>query len=74
MTAIEPVRERGHEGGVIQAVWAVLADMEDRQSLIPVHEEDREYDVGCVVCLLRKNGYLRLAQLVAGSGPDGGHA
>lgn len=63
--------EPGHERAVGLAVEAVLADMEDRRSLIPVHDDDGEYKPHCASCLLKKNGYPRLAKLLTDAGPDG---
>jgi hypothetical protein len=63
MAAAEP----GHARAVALAAEAVLADMEDRHSLIPVADDGPV----CTSCVLRANGYPRLAQLLAEAGPDG---
>jgi hypothetical protein len=63
MAAAEP----GHARAVALAAEAVLADMEDRQSLIPVADDESV----CPSCLLKENGYPRLAQLLADAGLDG---
>jgi hypothetical protein len=65
-------KHSGHPGnggnryrqGVQHAATAVLADLDARSSLIPVNDSDDEYDEGCWCCLLRKNGYPRLAEVV----------
>jgi hypothetical protein len=62
--------EPGHERAILLATHAVINDMEDRRSLIPVHEDDDEYKPHCASCLLKKNGYPRLAQLLADTGED----
>ena len=66
MAAAEP----GHGRAVALAVEAVLADLADRQSLIPVADDESV----CLGCLLKENGYPRLAQLLADAGPDGEQA
>lgn len=69
LASVEP----GHGRAVALAVEAVLADLIDRQSLIPAGDGDG-YDQDCPGCLLKKNGYPRLAQLFAGAAPDGEQA
>jgi hypothetical protein len=67
MAAAEP----GHDRAVALAAEAVIADMADRQSLIPITDDDSGYHPRCPGCLLKKNGYPRLARLLADTGPDG---
>jgi hypothetical protein len=64
----------GHWRSIRLAVESAMVDMEARQSLIRVDEDDSEYEQHCVSCVLTKNGYPRLAQLYADSRPgDGEH-
>lgn len=63
--------EPGHDRAVELAAQAVIADMADRQSLILVADDESEYHPRCTGCLLRKNGYPQLAQLLAAG--DAGH-
>jgi hypothetical protein len=62
--------EPGHERAVLMAVDAVITDMEQRKSLIPVDEQDDGYEQHCAGCLLKKNGYPRLADLFSGTGGE----
>jgi hypothetical protein len=64
--------EPGHDRAVLLAVGAVIEDMADRRSLIPVGDDDSEYDPRCNGCLLKKNGYPRLAELYGGTADEHG--
>jgi len=55
--------KHAYRQGVLDAVEAVLSDLVDRASLIPVSDSDDEYNEECTCCLLRKNGYPTLARL-----------
>lgn len=52
----------GRRGGIRLAAASVLADLERRHSLIPVTEDDTEYEQRCMCCVLKKNGYPALAR------------
>jgi hypothetical protein len=67
MIVLDP---RNIDVGDLLSLIAVLADMEDRKSLIPVHQDDDEYKPRCASCLLKKNGYPRLARLLADADTD----